>query len=280
MATLTNSSNETSDGIKVVGYDMGTKVGHYMALIDTSGNAISSLPVTIDQTTPGTTNAIVPKNSSGTELFTAANPGQVTVNGSSTENVIRKTLTANINTPFIFGGTEQLDYVVQPGIYFATTDGHYDSSYTSWQCLKVACTPGDKLICTASVTGAVTAMATFFKSDDTLLGLINQGADGTTTLYLDCEFTVPTNAAYVAITGQASATINLEKISSTLLWQGFDILNVGSDDIYYCLDSAAVINGDNSILIPASMGRTTNAQGLIPYVISSGTPIVQIVGWR
>jgi hypothetical protein len=41
MAELTNSANITSNGIITLGYDMGDKVGHYMALIDTSGNVIA-----------------------------------------------------------------------------------------------------------------------------------------------------------------------------------------------------------------------------------------------
>jgi hypothetical protein len=45
---LTIPSNETSDGIKVVSYEMGTKLGNYVALIDTSGNVISTLPVTVN----------------------------------------------------------------------------------------------------------------------------------------------------------------------------------------------------------------------------------------
>lgn len=87
MAELINTSNVTSDNYHLAAVDAGDKLGNHVILIDASGNLITSLPVTagagtavigkvgIDQTTPGTTNGVVVKNSSGTEILTETDPG-------------------------------------------------------------------------------------------------------------------------------------------------------------------------------------------------------------
>jgi len=60
----------------------------------------------------------------------------------------------------------------------------------------------------------------------------------------------------------------------------FDILNVGPGDAYYEVDGVASVNGTTSTLLPAETGYGISMQGTTIHVISTGTPIVQIVGVR
>jgi len=48
MATLSVSSNTTSDGIPVVSGERGGKLVNYVAPIDSSGNVLDSMPVTVN----------------------------------------------------------------------------------------------------------------------------------------------------------------------------------------------------------------------------------------
>lgn len=107
-------------------------------------------------------------------------------------------------------GYDEMSYSIVPGFY-ASNSGDYLPTFTDWQTLKVACNPGDKLRCTVTVTGGVTAMAVFFKSDGTLLSSLNNGTDGVSNSYIDYEFVVPANAYFVAIDGKKANEIKLEK---------------------------------------------------------------------
>ena len=53
--------------------------------------------VGIDQTTPGTTNAIVNKNASGTEIFTDSNPGSIKLTGSRTAVIAHRTAITSVD---------------------------------------------------------------------------------------------------------------------------------------------------------------------------------------
>jgi len=64
------------------------------------------------------------------------------------------------------------------------------------------------------------------------------------------------------------------------LCKKFDIMNLGVGDIYYRIDAVAAVSGATSTLVPSAMGYQADIQGTVVHVISSGTPIVQIVGVR
>ena len=64
--------------------DAITKTGETVKSLADIVTALGNVKVNIDQTTPGTTNAVVNKNANGNEIFTDASPGSMKLTGSIT----------------------------------------------------------------------------------------------------------------------------------------------------------------------------------------------------
>ena len=62
--------------------DAITKTGETVKSLADIVTALGNVKVNIDQTTPGTTNAVVNKNANGNEIFTDASPGSMKLTGS------------------------------------------------------------------------------------------------------------------------------------------------------------------------------------------------------
>ncbi|WP_438447414.1 hypothetical protein [Gorillibacterium sp. sgz5001074] len=96
------------------------------------------------------------------------------------------------------------------GFYMKGT-GALTTNVPGWHSIKVPCSPGERYRVTVKVAGDSTAMALFYTSADAYLSFLNSGSNSQETNYVDYEFTVPSGAYSIAISGVSNTAIKLQK---------------------------------------------------------------------
>lgn len=135
------------------------------------------------------------------------------VNTSTANNVTMAAAIAAAQTQISGLSTALLSWYVPS---FTAVTGYYlntagvATAGASYQYLKVPVDPtATQVQASAAVNGVATCLACYYDNTNTFISYQFIGVNGTTTTYTNQALTVPTNAAYIGITGLASAAISI-----------------------------------------------------------------------
>lgn len=62
--------------------------------------------------------------------------------------------------------------------------------------------------------------------------------------------------------------------------EAFDFINYGPGDAYFRLDGTATVDGADCGLLAEGYGLSLPQRGTTPHFISSGSPKIQVIGYR